>query len=90
MTPEQAEHALRDALQTSRNYQILYANEVTARMEWASKAQAAEARAEQAEAAIARIRKYINENFRFWCSPFGVAAQYAKALTEFIDRETRR
>ncbi|GGS88368.1 hypothetical protein ACFFV7_51045 [Nonomuraea spiralis] len=43
-----------------------------------------------AEANVARIRTYIDEKFRFWCSPFGVAAQYANDLISFIDRETRR
>ncbi|MFD1940545.1 DUF6085 family protein [Nonomuraea mangrovi] len=40
----------------------------------------------RAEAAVARIRAYIDQDFRFWCSPFGVAAQYANRLLAFIDR----
>ncbi|WP_101784249.1 hypothetical protein [Nonomuraea indica] len=47
------------------------------------------ARAERAEAAIARIRSYIDEDFRFWCSPFSVASQYAQRLLDFIDRAAR-
>ncbi|MFI7644157.1 hypothetical protein [Nonomuraea sp. NPDC049400] len=44
-------------------------------------------RAETAERRLAAIRKYISEDFRFWCSPLGVAKQYADALVDFIDRE---
>lgn len=44
-------------------------------------------RADKAEAVVERIRKYIDEEFRFWCSPHGVVADYAKALLDVIDRE---
>ncbi|SEN90755.1 hypothetical protein, partial [Nonomuraea pusilla] len=52
-----SENRIREVLQTSRNFQILYSDEVTARMEQARRAREAEARAEQAEAAIARVRE---------------------------------
>ncbi|MFI7644088.1 hypothetical protein [Nonomuraea sp. NPDC049400] len=44
-------------------------------------------RAETAERRLANVRRYINEDFRFWCSPLGVAKQYADALIDYIDRE---
>ncbi|MGA4989908.1 hypothetical protein [Nonomuraea bangladeshensis] len=44
------------------------------------------ARAEEADRRLAEIRRYIDEDFRFWCSPHGVAGRYAKALLDFIDR----
>jgi hypothetical protein len=43
-------------------------------------------RAETAERHKAEIRRYIDVKFRFWCSPNGVAAQYANDLVAFIDR----
>jgi hypothetical protein len=43
-------------------------------------------RAETAERQLAEIRRYIDEDFRFWCSPHGVAGRYAKDLVDFIDR----
>jgi hypothetical protein len=42
---------------------------------------------EQAEGRLEAVRKYIDEDFRFWRSPAGVAGQYARALIDFIDRE---
>lgn len=43
-------------------------------------------RAEKAERRNAEIRRYIDEDFRFWCSPHGVAGRYAGDLVAFIDR----
>lgn len=45
-----------------------------------------EERAEDVERRLAEIRRYIDEDFRYWCSPNGVAVQYAKALLDLIDR----
>jgi chromosome segregation ATPase len=42
---------------------------------------------EQAEGRLEAVRKYIDEDFRFWRSPAGAAGQYARALIDFIDRE---
>jgi hypothetical protein len=43
-------------------------------------------RAETAERHKAEIRRFLDEDFRFWCSPYDVAAQYANDLVAFIDR----
>lgn len=42
-------------------------------------------RAEQAEAAVQRVREFA-EDMRNWCSPYGVASDYAKRLLEALDR----
>ncbi|MEV0584074.1 hypothetical protein [Nonomuraea sp. NPDC050310] len=46
-------------------------------------------RAEHAEAAVARFRAFLNDDFRQWCSPHGVAATYAERLIEVLDREVK-
>ena len=45
-------------------------------------------RADQAEAAIAKHRDYLDRNFRQWCSPYGVAADYATKLIAQLDALT--
>lgn len=42
-------------------------------------------RAEQAEAAVQRVRD-LAEDMRTWCSPHGVAADYAKRIFEALDQ----
>ncbi|ETK36154.1 hypothetical protein [Microbispora sp. ATCC PTA-5024] len=36
--------------------------------------------------ALARFRKFLDDDFRFWCSPNGIAARYAGDLIEHLDR----
>lgn len=43
-------------------------------------------RAEKAERRLAEFRRYIDEDFRFWCSPHGVAGRYARNLIDYLDR----
>lgn len=42
-------------------------------------------RAEQAEGAVQRVRD-LAEDMRTWCSPHGVAADYAKRIFEALDQ----
>ena len=49
--------------------------------------QTSQARAEKAEAKLARFRTFLDTDFRQWCSPYGVAGQYAKDLLEILDRD---
>ncbi|GII63579.1 hypothetical protein Skr01_36640 [Sphaerisporangium krabiense] len=37
-------------------------------------------------AEIERIRRFIDEDFRYWCSPNGVAGRYAKDILAVIDQ----
>ncbi len=41
---------------------------------------------EAARGGIADFRRFLDTGFRFWCSPNGVAAQYAKDLLAIFDR----
>lgn len=43
------------------------------------------ARAEKAEGAVQRVRD-LAEDMRTWCSPHGVAADYAKRIFEALDQ----
>jgi hypothetical protein len=42
--------------------------------------------AEKTEAVIDRFRDFLDRDFRQWCSPNGVAAQYAGDLIGILDR----
>lgn len=48
----------------------------------------AKARAEQAEAAVARV-KALAEDMRTWCSPHGIAVLYAQRIDEAIEPPER-
>ncbi len=43
-------------------------------------------RAEQAEALLARFRTFLDEDFRFWCSPNAGASQYATDVLGIPDQ----
>lgn len=60
--------------------------EAVANADWERAATRLRARAEQAEARLARFRAYLDSDFRQWCSPHGVAAEYATRLIEVLDR----
>ncbi len=42
--------------------------------------------AAHAQAALARFRAWLDTDFRFWCSPHGIAARYASDLIKHLDR----
>ncbi|TYB69707.1 hypothetical protein FXF51_05970 [Nonomuraea sp. PA05] len=79
---------LRDVLK--RGYQKAVAAELTRQRTRAEEAEQDRdhwrERAEKAERRLIEIRRYIDEDFRFWCSPNGVAGRYARDLVAYIDR----
>ncbi len=52
----------------------------------ACKFEQAEAERDQLKSTMARFRTFLDGAFRFWCSPHGIAGQYADALIEELDR----
>lgn len=52
------------------------------------RAEAAERERDALRAAIAMHREYLDTNFRYWCSPHGIASDYATQLIAHLDTRT--